>query len=148
MASMDSGLKKYTSIQDRLVLQLNRCLEEVIIPEWMTKRKTTLMKKDTLIGMITTMYRLIKYLPMKWKILTAQINEEIYYSLGCPVGWGCRIHWLHICREVRPPPKKKTSVLVMTLNNLMVRFQQCWSFGECGVPLYCHYSQVHSGPAW
>ena len=21
----------------------------------------------------------------------------------CPVSWGCRIHWLHFCREVRPP---------------------------------------------
>ena len=21
----------------------------------------------------------------------------------CPVGWGCRIHWLLFCREVRPP---------------------------------------------
>ena len=21
----------------------------------------------------------------------------------CPVGWGCRIHWLLLCREVRPP---------------------------------------------
>ena len=41
-----------------------------------------------------------------------------------------------------------TSVLIMTVNNLMVRFQQCWSFGECGVPLYCHHSQVHSGPEW
>ena len=20
----------------------------------------------------------------------------------CPVGWGCRIHWLHLCREVIP----------------------------------------------
>ena len=56
----------------------------------------------------------------------------------------CRIHWLHLCRGVRPPPI--TSVLDMTLNNLMVRFQQCWSFGECGVPLHCHRSQVHSGP--
>ena len=27
------------------------------------------------------------------------------------------------------------SALNMTLNYLMVRFQQCWSFGECGVPL-------------
>ena len=42
----------------------------------------------------------------------------------------------------------QTSVLDMTLNNLMVRFQQCWSFGECGVPLYCHRSQIHSGSAW
>ena len=45
--------------------------------------------------------------------------------------------------EGKPPP---TSVLDMTLNNLMVRFQQCWSFGECRVLLYCHRSQVHSGP--
>ena len=41
-----------------------------------------------------------------------------------------------------------TSVLVMTLNNLMVRFQQCCSFGECVVPLHCHRSQVHSDPEW
>ena len=40
------------------------------------------------------------------------------------------------------------SILDMTLNNLMVKFQQCWSFGECGVPLHCHRSQVHSGPEW
>ena len=28
-----------------------------------------------------------------------------YLSLPpiCPVGWGCRIHWLHFCRGVRPP---------------------------------------------
>ena len=25
-------------------------------------------------------------------------------KLDCPVGWGCRIHWLHLCRGVRPPP--------------------------------------------
>ena len=63
----------------------------------------------------------------------------------CPVSWGWRIHWLHLCRGVRHP---LTSVLDMTLNNLMVRLQQCWSFGECGVPLHCHCSQVHSGPEW
>ena len=63
----------------------------------------------------------------------------------CPVGWGCRIHWLHLCRGGKTTP---TSVLDMTLNNLMVRFQQCWSFGECGGPLHCHRSQVHSGPEW
>ena len=64
----------------------------------------------------------------------------------CPVSWGCRIHWLPLCRGVWPPPP--TSVLDMTLNNLMVRFQQCWNFGECGVPLHCHCSQVLSGPEW
>ena len=38
-----------------------------------------------------------------------------------PVGWGCRIHRLHLWRGVRPPPP--TSVLDMTLSNLMFRFQ-------------------------
>ena len=36
-----------------------------------------------------------------------------------------------LLRGKTPPP---TSVLNITLNNLMVRFQQHWSFGECGVP--------------
>ena len=70
------------------------------------------------------------------------LANQLWY---CPVSWGCRIHWLHLCRGVRTP---LTSVLDMTLNNLMVRFQQCWSFGECRVPLHCHCSQVHSGAEW
>ena len=42
----------------------------------------------------------------------------------------------------------ETSVLYMTVNNLMVRFQQCGKFGEYGVPVYGHRSYVHSGPEW
>ena len=53
--------------------------------------------------------------------------------------------WRQYPTKQYPPP---TSVLDMTLNNLMVRFQQCWSFGECGVPLHCHRSQVYFGPEW
>ena len=34
----------------------------------------------------------------------------------CPVGWGCRIHRLHLCRGVKFPPSP-TSVLDMTQNN-------------------------------
>ena len=41
-----------------------------------------------------------------------------------------------------------SDVLDMTLNSLMVMFQWCWSFGEYGVPLHCHCSLVHPGPAW
>ena len=41
-----------------------------------------------------------------------------------------------------------TSVLEMILNNLEVRLQYCWSFGECRVALYCHHSQVHYGLEW
>ena len=77
------------------------------------------------------------------------LSNKNYFQpiiLGCPVSWSCRIHRLLLCRGVRPPPPK--SVLDMALDNLMVRFQQCWCFGECGVPLHCHRSQVHSRPEW
>ena len=39
----------------------------------------------------------------------------------CPVDRGSRIHRLLLCRWVRPP--YSTSVLDLTLNNLMFRFQ-------------------------
>ena len=38
------------------------------------------------------------------------------------------------------------NVLDRTLSNLLVRFQWCWCFWECRVPLHCRCSQVHSGP--
>ena len=47
--------------------------------------------------------------------------------------------------QLPTPPK---SFLDMTLNYLMGKFQLSWSFGECGVPLYCHRSQFHSGSEW
>ena len=47
-------------------------------------------------------------------------------------------------RGKTPPP---TSVLDITLNNLMMRLQY-WSFEECEIPLHCHYSLVHSDPLW
>ena len=46
--------------------------------------------------------------------------------------------------RLEPPTK---SVLDMTLNRLMGRFQS-WSFGECEPPIHCHYSQVHSDTEW
>ena len=69
-----------------------------------------------------------------------------WQKCSCRVSRDCRIHRLRLSREVRPP--HPTSVLDMTLNNLMVRFQWCWSFMECKVPLYCHCSQVHPCPEW
>ena len=30
-------------------------------------------------------------------------HHLIYWQLhSCPVSWGCRIHWLHLCRGVKP----------------------------------------------
>ena len=65
---------------------MNRCLQGVQVPEWMTKRKTTLIQMDPRKGTAPNNYKPITCLPMMWKILTAQIREEIYFSLtSC--GW-------------------------------------------------------------
>ena len=60
---------------------MNRCLQNAQVPAWMTKGKTTLIQKDPSKGTATNNYRRITCLPMMWKILTAQIMKEIYYSL-------------------------------------------------------------------
>ena len=73
--------KKFTSIHDRLALEMNRCLQDAQVPDWMTKEKTILIKKDPSKGIAPNNYRPITCLLMMWKISTAQTREEIYYSL-------------------------------------------------------------------
>ena len=73
--------KKFTSIHGKLALEMNRCLQGAQVPDWMTKGKTTLTPKDPIKRTAPNHYRPITCLPMMWKILTAQIREEIYYSL-------------------------------------------------------------------
>ena len=60
---------------------MNRCLLVAHVPEWMTKVKISLIQKDPLKGTAPNNYGHITCQPMKWKILTVQITEEIYYSL-------------------------------------------------------------------
>ena len=73
--------KKFTSIHDRLALEMNKCLQRAHVPEWMTKGRTILIQKDPSKEIAPNNYRPITCLPMMWKILRAQIREEIYYSL-------------------------------------------------------------------
>ena len=76
--------KKFNSIHGRLALEMNRCLQDAQVPEWMTKGKTTLIQKQPSKGTAQNNYRPITCLPMMWKILTAQMREKIYYSLTSP----------------------------------------------------------------
>ena len=78
--------KNFTSIHNRLALEMNRCLQGAKIPNWMTKGKTTLIQKDPRKGKAPQNYRLITCLPMMWKILTAQIRGKIY-NLLTSYGW-------------------------------------------------------------
>ena len=60
-----------------------KCRQTAHIPEWITKGRTSLIQKKQKKnkGTAPNNYRPITCLPMMWKILTAQIREEIYYSL-------------------------------------------------------------------
>ena len=73
--------KKFTPIHDRLALEMNRCLQDAEVPDWINKGKATLIQKNKHKGTATNNYRPIICLPMMWKILSAQIREVLYYSL-------------------------------------------------------------------
>ena len=60
---------------------MNKCLQRAHVHEWMTKARSTLIEKDPNKGTTPNNYRPITCLPMRWKICTAQIRKEIYYSL-------------------------------------------------------------------
>ena len=73
--------KEFTSIHEIIALERNRCIEGAHVPEWMTKGKTPLIQKLLLKKTVPNNYRPITCLLIMWKILTAKIREEIYYSL-------------------------------------------------------------------
>ena len=58
---------KFTSIHDRLALEMNKCLQIAHVPEWMTKGRTTLIQKGPNKGTTISNYRPITCLPMMWK---------------------------------------------------------------------------------
>ena len=80
---------------------------------WLKKRKKTLIKQKGLCSKGDVLYRTQCHVLINHR----NVSDP---KTTCPVGWGCRIHQLHFCRWVRPSP---TSVLDMTLNNLIVGFQ-------------------------
>ena len=51
--------------------------------------------------------------PLSGPLWLGVIATDRVLSIGCPVGWGCRMHRLHLCRELRPHDHHQTSVLDM-----------------------------------
>ena len=99
---------------------------------------TILLKGWMEYSTINTIPKSVSFLQTTSSKLWIWITESIFYD--------------DIAQSAAPLQRGKTShpmsVLDMILNNLMVRFQWCWSFGECKAPLHCYCFQVHSGPAW
>ena len=116
--------KKFISIHDRLAIEMNRCLQGAQEPEWMSKEKTTLIQKDPSKGTSPNNYKPITCLPIMWKILKAQISEEIYYSLtsrglfpeeqkGCCKGSRGTAELLYIDQHILNESKTRRKSLAM-----------------------------------
>ena len=74
-------LKNFTSLHERVRLQLKECLDSGFVPSWLTRGKTSLLQKDKSKGNVASNYRPITCLPLMWKLLTGVIADQIYAHL-------------------------------------------------------------------
>ena len=71
------------------------------LSKWKKRKKKKKFKKKLVHSMVVFAKKFAK----KY----FQVHKYIHPIPPCPVNWGCRLHQLHLCRGVRPPPS--TSVL-------------------------------------
>ena len=74
--------KSFSDLHQRLVEQLQWCVDEGSVPEWMTQGRTVLLTKDPSKGNIASNYRPITCLPVLCKLLTGMIGEDLYDFLA------------------------------------------------------------------
>ena len=71
------GLKNFSSLHERVRLQLKECLDSVFVPGG----RTSLSQKDKSKGNVASNYRPMTCLPLMWKLLTGAIADQIYAHL-------------------------------------------------------------------
>ena len=74
-------LRNFGNLHERVRLQLKECLNSGFVPSWLTRGRTSLLQKDTSNGNVASNYRPITCLPLKWKLLTGVIADQIYAHL-------------------------------------------------------------------
>ena len=74
-------LKSFSSLHERVRLQLKECLDSGFVPSWLTRGRTSLLQKDKSKGNVASNYRPITCLPLMWKLLTGVIADQIYAYL-------------------------------------------------------------------
>ena len=74
-------LRNFSSLYERVRLQLKECLDSSIVPSWLTRGRTSTLQKDNSKGNVASNDRLITCLPLMWKLLTGVIVDQIYAHL-------------------------------------------------------------------
>ena len=117
-------LKNFSSLHERVRLQLKECLDSGFMPSWLTRGRTSLLQKDKSKGNIASNYRPITCLPLMWKLLTGVIADQIYAHLdhekllpqeqkGCSKGSRGTNDLLYIDRAVIKDVKSRNKNLAM-----------------------------------
>ena len=74
-------LKIFSSLHERVRLQLKECLDGGFVPPFLTRGRTSLLQKDKSKSNVASNYRPITCLPLMWKLLTGLIADQIYADL-------------------------------------------------------------------
>ena len=74
-------LKNFSSLYERVRLQLKECLDSGFVPGWLIRRRISLLQKDKNKGNVASNYRPITCLPLMWKLLPGVIADQIYAHL-------------------------------------------------------------------
>ena len=75
------SLKNFSSLPERVRLQLKECLDSGFEPGWLNRGRNSLLQKDKSEGNLTRNYRPIICLPLMWKLFTGVIADQIYVHL-------------------------------------------------------------------
>ena len=117
-------LKSFSSLHERVRLQLKECLDNGFVPSWLTRGRTSLLQKDKSEGNVASNYRPITCLPLMWMLLTGAIADQIYAHLdqekllpeeqkGCRKGSRGTNDLLYIDRAVIKEVKSRNKNLAM-----------------------------------
>ena len=74
-------LKNFSSLHERVRLQLKECLDSGFVPRWLTRGRTSLLQKGKSKGNVASNYKLITCLPLMWKLLVGVNADQIYAHL-------------------------------------------------------------------
>ena len=70
-------LNNFSSLHQRVRLQLKECLDSGFAPSWLTRGRTSFSQKDKSKGNVASNYRPITCLPLMWKLLTNVIADQL-----------------------------------------------------------------------
>ena len=67
-------LKNFSSLHERVRLQLKECLDSGFVPSWLTRGRTSLLQKDKTKGNVASNYRPITCLPLIKEVKSRKKN--------------------------------------------------------------------------